>query len=81
MVHILNINHELLSYLVGSLKLLQIKIKVSGQGTHSEERSQQERFVCYQCCAIWIFMMLNLELVKCTWRNKKMYKVIVQITD
>lgn len=63
---ILNImTHQLQSYLVGALELLQIKIKVPGQSTHSEERSQQERLVCYQCRAVRILLMLNLQLVKC----------------
>ena len=60
------ITHQLQCYLVGALELLQIKIKMSGQGTHSEERSQQERLVCYQRCAVRILLMLNLQLVKCT---------------
>lgn len=65
----LNIENEI--YLVGALELLQIKIKVPGQGTHSEERSQQERLVCYQCCTVRILLMLNLQFVKCTWKRRK----------
>jgi len=54
------------SYLVCALELLQVKIKMPGQGSHSEERSQQERLVCYQRGAVGILVMLNLQLVKCT---------------
>lgn len=70
------IKHQLQPYLVGALELLQIKIKVSGQGTHCEERSQQERLVCDQRRAVRILMMLNLQLVKCTWGKKKKREVI-----
>lgn len=46
------------SYLITALELLQIKIKMTGQSTHGEERSEEERLVRYQCCAVRIFMML-----------------------
>lgn len=60
------IKHRQKSYLVGALKFFKVKVEVSGQGTHSEERSQQEGLVCDQRCAVRVFLMLNLQLVKST---------------
>lgn len=52
---------------------------MSGQGTHCEERPQQERLVCYQRRAVWILLMLNLQLVKCTCTKKKKKEEVFKV--
>lgn len=59
------------SHLIGALELLQIKIKMTCQGTHSEERSEQERLVRCQSRTVGILLMLNLQFIKCTLTIRK----------
>lgn len=67
------------SHLAGALKLLQIEIKMPGQGAHSEERSEQERLVCCWCCAVGILLMLNLQFIDrgwTTWETTNWFRVL-----
>lgn len=60
-------------YLVGTLELLLVKIKVSTESPHSKQRAQESRFVSNQSGTIGVLLVLCLKFCKSSYKyaNRK----------
>lgn len=58
-------------YLVGSFKLLLVKVKVSTESAYCEERAQQCGLVCHQRGAVWILLVLSLQPGQSSWKTRE----------
>lgn len=58
-------------YLVGPLELLLVKVKVSAESAHGEERAQQRGLVSRQRGAVWVLLVLSLQPGQSSWKTHK----------
>lgn len=56
-------------YLVGPLELLLVKVKVSTESAHGEERAQQRGLVRHQRGAGWVLLVLSLQPGQSSWET------------
>lgn len=54
-------------HLVSPLELLLVKIKVSTESAHGEQRAQERRFVSCQRGAAGVLLVLSLQLGQGSW--------------